>query len=119
MTLDELSKYDGVKSSKIMISVFNVVFDVTESEFYKQGSGYSVFAGKDCTVMLAQWKAEDRFANLYNTFYYDKKLQEEQKQGVRDMYEGTYVKKYKKVARIWYKAWEGQDKVAAKKYEEL
>jgi predicted heme/steroid binding protein len=53
MTLDELSKYDGVKSSKIMISVFNVVFDVTESEFYKQGSGYSVFAGKDCTVMLA------------------------------------------------------------------
>lgn len=60
--------------------------------------------------MLAEWKAEERYGNLYNTFYYDEKLQVDQKNGLKEMYKGTYERKYTKVARIWEEAWDSYDK---------
>jgi|JI61114C2RNA_FD_contig_21_4301768_length_842_multi_5_in_0_out_0_2 hypothetical protein len=50
--------------------------------------------------MLAKWKAEERFANLYNTAFYDM-LTPDERSSVDTMYEETYNKKYPKVARIW------------------
>jgi hypothetical protein len=76
------------------------VFDVSDSEYYKKDSSYGIFAGKDCSVMVAKWKAEDRYANLYNTPHYDR-LTDDEKESINDMYTHTYEKKYKKVARIW------------------
>lgn len=121
LSLHELSKYDGVKNDRVFISVMNVVFDVTDSGYYNQESAYGVFAGTDCTVMLAVWKAEKEYANLYNTWYYDNKIKEEDKEGIKDMYEGTYVRKYTKVARIWETEWEKNkiNSVVDVKYEDL
>ena len=99
ITLDELSKYNGFDHPKILIALKNIVFDVSASEYYKEGYAYSVFAGRDCSLMLAKWKAEERFANLYNTPFYDA-LTADERSSLDSTYEETYSKKYPKVARI-------------------
>ena len=53
-TLEQLAEFDGVKSEKIYIGCNGLVFDVSDASFYKPGSAYGIFAGKDCTVSLAK-----------------------------------------------------------------
>lgn len=72
MTLDELSKYDGTEGKKSFLAIKNIVFDVSDSHYYRGDGAYSQFAGKDCSIMIALWKTDTRYANLYNTIFYDK-----------------------------------------------
>ena len=51
-------------------------------------------------MMLAKWKAEERFASLYNTAFYDT-LNPDKRSSLDSMFDETYSKKYPKVARIW------------------
>ena len=51
--------------------------------------------------MIAHWKAIPELSNLYNTAKYDE-LTDGQKGDVKIMFESTYQKKYKPVARIWF-----------------
>ncbi|MGC9351629.1 MAG: 2-oxoacid:acceptor oxidoreductase family protein, partial [Sulfurovum sp.] len=54
MTIDELKKYDGRDGAKAYIAYNNVVYDVTESPFWKEGEHEGVhFAGEDLTSQLA------------------------------------------------------------------
>lgn len=48
------------------------MFDVSDSHYYRGDGAYSQFAGKDCSIMIALWKTDTRYANLYNTIFYDK-----------------------------------------------
>lgn len=85
MTIDELSKYDGVQNTKIFTAIKNIVFDLSASDYYKPGSAYAVFAGRDSSLMIAKWKAEAVFANLYNTEAYDR-LTDEERESIDSMY---------------------------------
>jgi hypothetical protein len=40
-----------------------MVFDVTQSEFYKPGQGYGVFAGSDATVALGKMSLSSEWLN--------------------------------------------------------
>lgn len=85
MTLGELAKYNGRDHPKILLAIKNIVFDVSQSEYYKEGSAYAVFAGRDCSLMLAKWDAQDRLADLYNTGFYDM-LTAEEKESLDSVY---------------------------------
>ena len=68
MSIEELSKHDGVQNPTVYIGVKNQVFDVTSSESYRPGGGYSKFAGKECSVALAKMSMEDHHFNCYSDF---------------------------------------------------
>ncbi|KAJ2450804.1 hypothetical protein GGF42_004405 [Coemansia sp. RSA 2424] len=55
-TLRELEKHTGQGESKqILLGLNGNVYDVSKgAAFYGPGNGYSVFAGRDCTVGLAK-----------------------------------------------------------------
>ena len=47
-TAEELSQYDGNRSTRIYLAVLGEVYDVTDGEgYYGPGQGYSCFAGRD------------------------------------------------------------------------
>ena len=95
MTLEELSKHDGVQNPTVYIGVKNHIFDVTSSESYRPGGGYAKFAGKECSVALAKMSMEDKHFNCYDNF----KLMLAEV----DSLEGWYAfmkKKYKIVATV-------------------
>lgn len=68
MTLEELAPYNGVQNEKVYIAVKNMVFDVTSSESYRPGGGYSKFAGKECSVALAKMSMDDKYFNCYDGY---------------------------------------------------
>jgi len=95
MTLEELSKHDGVQNPTVYIGVKNQVFDVSNSESYRPGGGYSKFAGKECSVALAKMSMDDKHFNCYDNF----KLMLAEV----DSLEGWYAfmkKKYKIIATV-------------------
>ncbi|MFT7879864.1 MAG: 2-oxoacid:acceptor oxidoreductase subunit alpha [Sulfurimonas sp.] len=54
MTIDELKAYDGRDGAKAYIAYNNIVYDVTESPFWKEGEHEGVhFAGEDLTAQLS------------------------------------------------------------------
>jgi membrane-associated progesterone receptor component len=54
-TKEELSNYDGIKESKIYISLKGKIYDVTEKkEMYSKGGELEKYAGKDVTYSLAK-----------------------------------------------------------------
>lgn len=68
--------------------------------------------------MIANWKDIPELGNLYNTPRYDE-LSEAQKGDVRMMFESTYERKYKAVARIWPEEMEERDPEGRFRDEEL
>jgi len=55
LSVSDLSKFDGVQSPKIFISIEGTVFDVSSSKgAYGPGGTYSCFAGKEVAVALAR-----------------------------------------------------------------
>jgi len=55
MTKEELKQYNGHEENKpIYIAVKGVIFDVSNSEFYKPGAPYNALAGNDASVALAK-----------------------------------------------------------------
>jgi len=62
--LQELSTYDGRRTSKIYISVRGYVYDVSSSaEFYGPGGAYGHMAGNDATVALANFSLSSELLN--------------------------------------------------------
>ncbi|KAJ2003184.1 hypothetical protein H4R26_003206 [Coemansia thaxteri] len=55
-TLRKLEKYTGQnKGESILLGLNGSVYDVTTgAAFYGPGKGYSIFAGRDCTIGLAR-----------------------------------------------------------------
>jgi predicted heme/steroid binding protein len=60
MTLEEL-RCHGAQSSTVLLALAGFVYDVTGSEYYAEGGGYSFFAGHDITKCLScmSLQAED------------------------------------------------------------
>ena len=51
VTKDELSKKTGVDTDEIWLSIMGEVYDVSSGkQYYGEGSGYSIFAGRDGSV---------------------------------------------------------------------
>mmetsp|Transcript_13916 Transcript_13916/g.18191 ORF Transcript_13916/g.18191 Transcript_13916/m.18191 type:complete len:246 (-) Transcript_13916:1197-1934(-) len=64
MSLDELSKFDGVQSAKIYIGLDGDVYDVSSAaSFYGPGGEYHIFAGKDATRALAKGVLDEEIVN--------------------------------------------------------
>mmetsp|Transcript_9790 Transcript_9790/g.16275 ORF Transcript_9790/g.16275 Transcript_9790/m.16275 type:complete len:212 (+) Transcript_9790:111-746(+) len=64
ITKEELEKYNGkIKDEKIYLSILGDVYDVTKgAQYYAEGSGYHVFAGKDGAVPFISGKFDDEEA---------------------------------------------------------
>ncbi len=62
-TLEELSKYDGKSGDKIYLAVGGIVFDVSNTEFYKPDGPLHIFAGKEATINLIDSSFEDETLN--------------------------------------------------------
>lgn len=53
VTLKQISKYNGLNNSRILVSVCGRIFDLTQSrEFYGHGGPYNCFVGGDASFML-------------------------------------------------------------------
>jgi len=57
---EELLEYDGEKNPKVYVAIKGIVFDASESEHYRQGGSYHIFAGRDASVALAKMSFEPK-----------------------------------------------------------
>ena len=62
LDLDGLKKFNGVNCPSY-ISIKNVIFDVSDSEFYKPNGNYYKFVGKDASVALAKMSISEDYMN--------------------------------------------------------
>lgn len=95
ITVEELSRANGVLSPKLYVAIKGTVFDVTRNaEAYGVGKGYHVFVGKDASRGLAKssLKPEDAVAD-----YSD--LTDKQK-GVLDDWHSFFSQRYNIVGRV-------------------
>jgi predicted heme/steroid binding protein len=59
-TKEELStKYNGKGGNPSYLVILGEVYDVSGAEYYKEGSGYSVFIGKDATTAFVTGKFDE------------------------------------------------------------
>ena len=59
-TKEELAtSYNGKGGNPSYLVILGEVYDVTGSEYYKDGSGYSVFVGKDATTAFVTGKFDE------------------------------------------------------------
>eukprot|EP00825_Cyclidium_porcatum_P016883 TRINITY_DN1976_c0_g1_i14.p2 TRINITY_DN1976_c0_g1~~TRINITY_DN1976_c0_g1_i14.p2 ORF type:complete len:175 (+),score=34.62 TRINITY_DN1976_c0_g1_i14:173-697(+) len=93
MSLDELHQNNGKNGSKIYIALKQNVYDVSNSQFYKEGGSYAMFAGQEISVNLAKM---DFNGSLFNTYKDGSLNQKEEK--ILQEWEKKYDTKYKKVA---------------------
>lgn len=100
-TKKDLSKFDGVQSEKIFISVKNVVFDVTKSKsFYDPGGPYHTFAGRDASRGLAQQSFAASVVNGIDEPIDDlKDLSDKERDNLNNWF-SVYQKKYDVVGEL-------------------
>ena len=61
-TLDDIRKYDGTgPDGKIYIGCNGFVFDVTNSDNFKEGGGYASFAGYDISMACAHYSTDKKW----------------------------------------------------------
>lgn len=98
ISVEELSQYDGSDPSKpIYLAVKGIIYDVSPArEMYGNGSGYSLFAGKDasCALGKSSLNAEDCHSDISNL------TSEELK--VLDDWANFYRRKYNVVGKVVY-----------------
>eukprot|EP00927_Polykrikos_kofoidii_P014661 TRINITY_DN16468_c0_g3_i1.p1 TRINITY_DN16468_c0_g3~~TRINITY_DN16468_c0_g3_i1.p1 ORF type:complete len:220 (+),score=36.65 TRINITY_DN16468_c0_g3_i1:87-746(+) len=93
-TLKELKDFDGKPEhggeANLLLAIWGRVFNVsTGAEFYAPKSGYSKFAGRDCTRALATTSTKKSSMNKDLSGLSAMKMQH-----LNDTYWGTYVYKY-------------------------
>ncbi len=98
MTKEELKNFDGVHDGNIYIAIKGDIFDVTDSEFYKPGAPYHVFAGNDASVGLAKMSQKEEFLDT-DKFDWMKCLDEKERKVLDQWYDKLSVK-YKKIAKL-------------------
>ena len=62
ISLEELALHDGThkeRNNKMYICVKDLIFDVSESDHYKEAGGYKAFKGKDVSVGIAKMDFAD------------------------------------------------------------
>ncbi len=85
MTKEELRKYDGTgPEKKIYIACNELVFDVTESENYKEGGMYEKFAGRDITIACAHYSTDEKYLDM--DWHPDMRLDFNQEQNIQQFY---------------------------------
>ena len=54
-----MATFNGKANEKVYLALKGVVFDVSESEFYKPGGPYESFAGHDASVALGKMSKDE------------------------------------------------------------
>ena len=54
MTLEELAEFDGTNGKKAYVAVDGIIYDVTDSEFWKNGAHNGFQAGRDLTKEIKE-----------------------------------------------------------------
>ena len=98
MTKDDLKCFDGIHNTNIYISIKGEIFDVTNSDFYKPGGPYHVFAGRDASVGLAKMSHDVEFLDT-DRYDWNNCLDEKERKILDDWYD-KYTQKYKKIAKL-------------------
>lgn len=96
-TLEKLKRFDGSSDNKVYVAVKGVVFDVSDSEFYRPGSSYHVFAGHDASVALALMSTDPSHLDCYDER--KNQLNEKSNEVLNDWF-NRFQKKYKQVGRL-------------------
>ena len=63
MTLAELALYDGTNGAKAYVAINGMIYDVTDSEYWPNGSHNGFQAGQDLTIPLTT-QAPHSIANI-------------------------------------------------------
>lgn len=54
LTLEELAEYDGMNGNKAYVAVEGVIYDVTDSDYWKNGAHNGFQAGRDLTKEIKE-----------------------------------------------------------------
>ena len=95
LTTEQLAKYDGIKDSKLFISLKGQIYNVTGSPFYEPGSGYHAFTGRDASINLAKMSHDEQYNNKWGQI----ELDTEETQVLND-WVMRFEAKYPKVGKI-------------------
>ena len=54
LTLEELAKYDGTNGEKAYVAVDGIIYDMTDSDYWKNGAHNGFQAGRDLTKEIKE-----------------------------------------------------------------
>lgn len=95
MTLEELKPYNGEEKPNVLVAVKGIIYDVSSSDFYKKGAAYSVFAGHDASINLAQMSHSEDLLNKWGSYTLD-----DDQTGILNDWELTFREKYPVVGMV-------------------
>lgn len=94
-TLDQLKKYDGVQKEQVFLAAKGIIYDVTNTTFYRKDGPYGLFAGHDASVNLSKMSHDETLLNQWGKYT----LTEEQ-QEILDDWVQKFDVKYRKVGVV-------------------
>ena len=66
--MEELKQYNGVKQPQIFMAAKGVIYDVSNSPFYRSDGAYGEFAGHDASINLSKMSHDRQLLNKWGNY---------------------------------------------------